>query len=258
MLNEFHGAPISTTLVEARSVTISFTWEFAETRQRGSNQSKGINKRKGKERKGFRDRFRRWVLLLLSSPTDTLPILLIQACLYTLCTGIAAVPTRIRAREYLSSILAPPSHLTTRKNRSPKVCTPTTLCCSPCAAVTHHFSYLEARNILTSSTTADIFHPCLTSTMCHVDWIVERQPVPRPFLFSFMYTLFFLTSSLVSCVSLSLSPLSVISFLREIRGSILNEIPRVVIPTPIDLSNALQLRSERIIVKPCRPLFSGV
>lgn len=169
MLNEFHGAPISTTLVEARSVTISFTWEFAETRQRGSNQSKGINKRKGKERKGFRDRFRRWVLLLLSSPTDTLPILLIQACLYTLCTGIAAVPTRIRAREYLSSILAPPSHLTTRKNRSPKVCTPTTLCCSPCAAVTHHFSYLEARNILTSSTTADIFHPCLTSTMCHVD-----------------------------------------------------------------------------------------
>lgn len=48
-----------------------------------------------------------------------------------------------------------------------------------CAAVTHHFSYLEPRNIL-ASTTAHIFHPCLTSTMCHVDWIVERHP---PFLF---------------------------------------------------------------------------
>lgn len=249
MLNEFHGAPISTTLVEARSVTISFTWEFAETRQRGSNQSKGINKRKGKERKGFRDRFRRWVLLLLSSPTDTLPILLIQTCLYTLCTGSWPFQHEY-GRENICRAYWAPSHLTTRKNRSPKVCTPTTLCCSPCAAVTHHFSYLEARNILTSSTTADIFlHPCLMSTMCHVDWIVERQPVPRPFLFSFMYTLSFLPSSFVSCVSLSFYPLSVIAFLREIRGSILNEIPRVVIPTSIDLSNALQLRSERIIVK---------
>lgn len=95
---------------------------------------------------------------------------------------IAAVSTRRIAARYLSS-----SHPTSLPRPGQPIksillrCTLTAHGVTH-AAVRHHFSYLDPRNIHHHDTTADIFHPCLTSTMCHVDWIVERQGVHRVLL----------------------------------------------------------------------------
>lgn len=102
----FPNPPRSTTLVEAGSVTISVTWEFAKTHERGSNQSEGINKRK--------ERSISMVGILLSSRLTSSPSPTTNTDLL-----LRGRPSTNTGENICRACWSP--HLTTRKNRSPRV-----------------------------------------------------------------------------------------------------------------------------------------